>query len=618
MSEPTSIRTRRLIFQVAIIAIGLLLGGRLVVMQLLRGDHYRKISHENRMRVVPEPAMRGTIVDRADAGLAGHRPSFVISVIPHEIRRHPTVLQNLAANLSTEYSDMRQKVRAGSALPHWPVVLRRDVEFRSLCYFEERIQEYPGVLFQTVAARRYTPGSWTGSLLGYTREVTARELRSDPDSDLRPGNQVGATGIEKVYDRQLRGIDGLSYLEVSALGHVVGPMPGTTDKSAVPGAMTRLTIDRNLQNLADSLLGEYGSGAAIAIEPSTGEVLCFVSHPGFSANLFSGRIPSDAWNRLLADSLRPLLNRGIKGLYPPGSVAKLWVAGAALEEGVLTERMTLTPCYGGLQIGNRYFRCHKPSGHGELAIVDAIAQSCDTYFYQVGLKLGIDTWADYTRHCGFGTETGIDLPGEDPGLVPDSEYYDRRYGKRGWTKTLAANLAIGQGELLTTPLQIAQFISGLANDGTVMKPHLLRGYRMPERDWKLVKPEVSFMLPFSDGTLRLIQDGAIAVVADEDGTARSQANPYFTLAGKTGTAQNPHGNEHAWFVAYAPVEDPLISVAVLVENAGHGSVAAAPLARKLIEKYFQEYYPQIMPPPPAEETEPPLATESAPADASTQ
>ncbi len=583
-------------------------------MQLLRGDHYHEISQENRMRVVPETATRGLIVDRQGEELVGHRPSFVISVIPHEIRRHPTVLENLATNLTAEYDDLRQKVRAGRALPFWPVVLRRDVDLRSLCYFEERIQDYPGVLFQTVPARRYAPGGWTGPLLGYTREVTARELADNPDSDLRPGNQIGATGIEKVYDRQLRGIDGLRYLEVSALGRVVGPMPGATDQSPVPGALTMLTIDRDLQDLADSLLGEYGSGSAIAIEPSTGEILCFVSHPGFSANHFSGRVPSNVWNRLLADSLRPLLNRGIKGLYPSASVAKLWVAGAALEKGVITEHMTFKPCYGGLQIGNRYFRCHKPSGHGKLTVVDAIAQSCDVYFYQVGLKMGIDTWAEYTRLCGMGRNTGIDLPGEDPGLVPDSDYYDRRYGRRGWTKTLAANLAIGQGELLTTPLQIAQFISGVANDGQVMKPHLLRGHRTPGRGWKITKPEVSFTFPFSKKTMDIIQAGAVAVVADEDGTARSQQNPYFSLAGKTGTAQNPHGNEHAWFVAYAPVENPLISVAVLVENAGHGSVAAAPLARKIIEAYFQEYYPNIMPPPPPAPRESPLATESAPSD----
>jgi len=594
MAIVLQLSTRRAVFRILILAVAVFLFGRLLYLQVFRTEHYRRLSQENRMRVIPEPAMRGLIVDRNGTELAGNRPSYVISVIPGEIERHSWVLEKLSARLGTEIDELRRKVRAGRAMPYWPVVIQRDVDFRSICYFEEHIEQFPGVLFQIVSARQYVEGKWTGNVLGYTHEVTAHDLARRKSADMRPGSNTGVIGIEKQYDDHLRGSDGLRYLEVSALGRVVGPMPGVENKPPTPGSVIMLTIDQGLQELADSLLADYGSGVVIAIEPSTGEILCFVNHPGFSANLFSGVVQSDDWNQLLADSLRPLLNRATKGLYPPGSVAKLWTAGVALEKNIITEHTTLTPCYGGLQIGNRYFRCHKASGHGRLAVVDAIAQSCDVFFYQLGRKLGIDNWADYTRGCGFGQKTGIDVPDEDAGLVPDVDYYNRRYGKGGWTKTLAANLAIGQGELLTTPLQVAQSIAGLANRGQVMVPHFLRAYQAPGRSWVMLEPELSFKFPFTQETLDIIIAGAKAVVADKNGTAHWLADDRYTMAGKTGTAQNPHGLEHAWFAAFAPADTPVIAVAVLVENAGHGSVAAAPIARQIIEAYFEKYYPTLL------------------------
>jgi penicillin-binding protein 2 len=594
MANGLTLKNRRLLFQALILAGAIFLVGRLVYLQVFRSEHYRRLSQENRMRVTPEPARRGIIVDRNGVELAGNRPSFVISVVPREIRRHSGVLQRLAARLNNDVVELQQKVRAGRSMPYWPVTIQRDVDFRSICYFEEHIEQFPGVLFQTAAVRRYIPGKWTGNVLGYTREVTARDMARKQTPGLRPGSYIGAAGIEKEHDQHLRGADGLRYLEVSALGRVIGSMPGVADKPSVAGSVTMLTIDNDLQELADSLLAEYGSGVVIAIEPASGEILCFINRPGFSANLFSGIMPQDQWNQLLADSLRPLMNRATKGLYPPGSVAKLWTAGAALETGTIDEHTTFAPCYGGLQIGNRYFRCHKASGHGKLSLVDAIAQSCDVYFYQVGLKLGIADWAEYTAGCGFGRETDIDLPDEDPGLVPDIDYYDRRYGKRGWTKTLAVNLAIGQGELLTTPLQVAQFIAGLANRGKVMRPHLLRAYQAPGRSWEMQEPESSFEFPFAQKTIDLLIKGARAVVEDDNGTAHWLADKRYAMAGKTGTDQNPHGNEHAWFAAFAPVDKPLIAVVVLAENAGHGSVAAAPIARDIIEAYFKKYFPSIL------------------------
>ena len=604
MAEHLQFQTRRHVFHAIVLAIAVFLMGRLIYMQVVRAGYYRQLSEENRMRVIPEPALRGTIVDRSGVKLADNRPTFVISAIPREVERNGPVMQKLSAELDITPDELQRRISAGFAMPYWPVALQRDVEFRSLCYFEEHIDQFPGVLFGVSSTRGYLEALWTGAVLGYTRELTANDIAQRKSAGLRPGAYTGTAGIEKQYDERLRGTEGYKYLEVSALGRVIGPMPGIPDVPSSAGDILMLTTDLVLQTVADSALAAYGSGVVIAIEPSTGEILCFVSHPGFSANSFSGIVRSEDWNRLVADSLRPLLNRGIKGLYPPGSVAKLWTAGAALEENTINEQSTFTPCYGGIQIGNRYFRCHKPQGHGRQALVGAITVSCDVYFYQVGMKLGIANWAEYTKACGFGRKTGVDLPGEDAGLVPDLAYYDRRFGKGKWTKVLGANLAIGQGEFLVTPLQVAQFISGLANRGQVMAPHFLRAYRKIGREWEMTKPYVSFELPFSDRTIELLREGTRAVVAEPGGTAHWLADRRYVMAGKTGTAQNPHGNEHAWFAAYAPYAAPVIAVAVLVENTGHGSVAAAPIARRIIEAYFEKYYPSLLNLPPKDTTSP--------------
>ena len=602
MTENLQAQTRRRLFRALVVGIAVFLLGRLFYLQVLRAGYYRQLSEENRMRVIPEPALRGTIVDRCGVELADNRPIFVISAVPREIQRNTPVLQKLCAGLGITQDELQRRVSASIAMPYWPVALQRDVDFHSLCYFEEHIEQFPGVLFQVGSTRGYREAPWTGAVLGYTRELTARDIEQRKSAGLRPGAYTGAAGVEKQYDERLRGTEGYRYLEVSALGRVIGPMPGVPDAPPSAGDILMLTVDLDLQTVADSALATYGSGVAIAIEPSTGEVLCFVSRPGFSANLFSGVVPPDDWNRLLADSLRPLLNRGIKGLYPPGSVAKLWTAGAALETNAINEQSTFAPCYGGIQIGNRYFHCHKPQGHGRQSLLGAIAVSCDVYFYQVGMRLGVADWAEYTKGCGFGRPTGVDLPGEDPGLVPDIGYYDRRFGKGKWTKVLAANLAIGQGEFLVTPMQVAQFIAGLANRGQVMTPHFLRAFRGRRQKWQMTEPHASFELPFSPRTIELLREGTRAVVAEPGGTAHWLVDHRYVMAGKTGTAQNPHGKEHAWFVAYAPYSAPVISVAVLVENAGHGSVAAAPIARRIIEAYFEKYYPSFLNLPSSEST----------------
>jgi penicillin-binding protein 2 len=276
----------------------------------------------------------------------------------------------------------------------------------------------------------------------------------------------------------------------------------------------------------------------------------------------------------------------LTGQYPPGSTTKFITVGAGLEEGLITENSTFKPCLGGFRFGDRVFHCWKLSGHGSLNLTGALEQSCDIYMYQLGLQLGVDGLAKYYGKSGFGRPTGVELAGEMPGLNPDSEYYDKRYGKKKWTRGLALNNSIGQGELLSTPLQLTQFFCGLANNGVVYRPHLVKRVSKPNGEATTVTPKQSFTLPFSKATLALLNNALRLVVEGDHGTAKSLKNDLYSIGGKTGTAQNPHGNEHSLFVGVAPLENPEIVVCAIIENAGHGSEVAAPVVGKVIRAYM--------------------------------
>jgi penicillin-binding protein 2 len=326
----------------------------------------------------------------------------------------------------------------------------------------------------------------------------------------------------------------------------------------------------------------------VAIDPNNGEILAFVSVPAFDANMFAGVLRKKDWDRLVSDPHKPLLNRIIKGEYPPASTYKLIVAGAGLEEGIIEADTKFASCTGGYRFGNRVFKCWNLSGHGKLGVIDAIIQSCDVYFYQMGQKLGLEKFAEYSRKCGFGSLTGIDVPGEMDGLVPDKDWYDRKLGKGKWPISVIINLSIGQGEVLTTPLQLANFYAALANGGTLYKPHLMR-MAFNDKDTTHYKVETISHLPFSDSTMAILKEAAVGVLYDERGTARGSKIKGIKFGGKTGTAQNPHGNEHALFCAFAPLENPVIAVACIAENAGHGSEAAAPIVSKMIYHYLEKH-----------------------------
>jgi penicillin-binding protein 2 len=366
----------------------------------------------------------------------------------------------------------------------------------------------------------------------------------------------------------------------------VGKSKDNPPTPSVPGADVELNLDWGLQAFATEALAKRGIGSVVCMDPRTGAVLALVNYPSFDPNLFSGILPAEVWEQISQDTTHPFLDRSIRGLYPPASTTKLITGGAGLEQKAIGPNTRFKPCTGGLQFGNRFFRCWKAEGHGSVNLVEAIAQSCDVYFYQLAEKLGVNTWADYARMSGLGLATGIDLPGEKNGLVPDSAYYDERYGRRGWTRTLAINLGIGQGELLCTPLQIATFYCAVANDGVAMTPRVLGALRMHTGEEVPNPTSVAYRLPYSKENLSLLQLATRTVVEGKNGTARVVNYPDLEVAGKTGTAQNPHGENHAWFACYAPYRAPEIVVVALVENSGQGSEIAAPLCGEVLRYYF--------------------------------
>jgi penicillin-binding protein 2 len=596
---PRENRTKILLGFVGLIIF--MLAGRLFFLQVVKGIHYSRISEENRIRPLILPASRGEVTDRNGKTIASNRPSYTVSLIPYEIseafqkkrstdqgRSLTSLVEKLSSCLKIDTLALEQRIRSNWSRGYEPVKLKKEVDFNTICMIEEQNEDLPGVIYQVEPVRRYLEAGWVGHALGYVNELTRDELSEGGFKEgFRLGGVMGRKGIEKHYDHLLRGKDGITFLEVTARGRILGPLEERKPDLPVSGSDVKLTIDCDLQAVAESALIDYKSGAVVALDPRNGEILALVSKPGLDANLFAGAMSPDEWNEILTNPLHPLLTRTIQATYPPGSVLKLLTAAIALETNLVDRNTTLSPCDGSFQFGKRDFGCWRPEGHGRLNLEDAIIQSCDVYFYQLGLKVGLERWSRYAQMCGFGQKTGIDMPDEAKGLVPTLEYYRNKYGKGDWVKNLIINLAIGQGEILTTPLQLAVFLGGLAEDGRLYQPHLLKEVITPDGRVISTQPEVIRTLPFSPNTLKVLQQAMIGVVNDPQGTGTLARIPDMVVAGKTGTAQNPHGEDHAWFAGYAPAPHPQIVVVVLIENTGHGGSFAAPVAKKIMERYLR-------------------------------
>ncbi len=569
---------RIFIFRLALILAFVGLAARFFQVQIIQQEHYARASRENRVRQKILSAPRGLILDRYGEILVDNLPAYSIYAVPSQLKGRDSVFTLLSEILQTPERELRRRFRRDRRGPFQRVKLARYVEFPTLAYLEERKVDLPGVEFDVEPRRFYPAGITAPHVFGYLGEITEEELKTLRSRGYEKGDIIGKKGLEKVYDEQLRGEKGFRYVEVDALGREVGTLKELGEKPPVPGKNLVLALDAQLQRFLETVMMDK-RGAAVVLNCKNGEVIAMVSKPDFDPEIFAKPISKATWDTLTNNPGHPLYDRAVQSLYPPGSTYKLVLAMAGLESGRIDPREKIF-CPGYLRLGIRKFDCWKKGGHGNVNLLEAIEQSCNVYFYRTIQKVGLAPWVEFSHRFHFGEKTGIDLVGEKPGLVPDSSYFDRRYGKKRWTSGQILNLSVGQGDLLVTPLQMAFFAMIIANRGIGFRPHLARLIEDPitgEEQW--IEPDTVRVFGISESTWNLIHEGIFRVVNGEHGTARA-ANPgRITVAGKTGTAQNPHGDPHAWFIGFAPFEDPQIAVAILVENGGSGGAKAAPIAR---------------------------------------
>jgi penicillin-binding protein 2 len=585
---------RRLGIAVGVALLGfLLLLARLWNLQILHGDELRTLAENNRIRLHRVQATRGTVIDRYGRVLIDSRPSFDAVLVPEDARNAEVTIENLAQLLNQSSADMHALLTQTSTRPPFEeITVKRDLSWDDVVALETHQLDLPGVSLQITPRRSYPLGTKLAHLLGYVGEASPQDLAAD--SRYRMGDLVGKTGLEKRWESALRGVDGGQQVEVDAVGRKLQVL---REVEEVPGATVKLTIDLDLQDAAAEALADR-DGSIVAIDPNSGEILAFVDRPSFDPNVFARGVRREEWRELVTDKHHPLTNRAIQGQYPPGSTFKFIVATAALEEGVINP-FTRIHCPGGLQFGNHYFRCWKKGGHGSVNLHEALVQSCDVFFYQVAQRLGIDVIAQYARAFGLGLPTGIDLEHEKAGTIPDSAWKMKRF-KQPWYAGETLSAGIGQGYVTATPLQMANAIATVAV-GKRYRPHFVRQVETPEGEVIHTEhPELIGELKVRATTLREVRDGLRDVVNTDRGTGKKARINGFEVAGKTGTsqvvkmgkerlkaAQVPwQHRDHAWFVAYAPVDAPEIAVAAVVEHAeGGGGAVAAPVVRAVIQKF---------------------------------
>lgn len=579
------VQARLALLQSAIAVVLALLAGSFWHSQVVRGKYYKDLAENNRNRSVPIAAPRGPLLDRKGRILVENRPSFNIVVAPEHLEDVDLTITRLASVLRMGEAQIRERLARREDL-YRAVVVKEDAPAEDVAALEARRLELPDVSVDVVPLRSYPLAAAAAHSLGRVGEVTDRQLRLDDFAGLGPGALVGQAGLELRYNRNLMGHDGERRLVVNSRGREVAEIRRV---SPVPGPSLTLTIDEDLQIVTERAF--HGrAGSAVALDPETGEILAMTSTPAYDPNQFSSGIEATAWSRLTGDPDTPLMNRVIQGQYVPGSTFKIVMAAAALEEKVVTPQTTFY-CPGYLSIYGNVFRCHKPAGHGVVALHQALAQSCNVFFYQVGVRLEIERIAKWAQLFGLGAPTGIDLPHEAPGLVPSPEW-KLRTQRVPWYGGETVSVSIGQGQVNVTPLQMARVAGVIASGGRLAQPHLVKAIGGQTIAYPAPQP-----IGLRPETIAAIRSGMRAVVEEHGSGWRAQL-PEIQIAGKTGSAQvvarahlaqHPSSaalQPHGWFIAFAPVDHPRIALAVLVEHGGSGSAAAAPVAREILEQFF--------------------------------
>ncbi|KPJ97447.1 MAG: penicillin-binding protein [Desulfobacterales bacterium SG8_35] len=591
LKKRTDAATLVIIFFIAVIIT------RLWFLQIHNGAEYSEQADNNRVRMLDVVAPRGNIMDTNGRTIITNRPSFNVVWVKEDSPDPDQIIKKLSLILDEEIAVLLKRVRESLDNPrHIPILLKEDIDWKTLVYIENNHYDLPGVRIEVLPRRNYLFGDFGSHLIGYTGEINLEELKQRKWENYQGGDQIGKRGFEKLYEEELRGDKGTVYMEVDAHGFEQRQLKG---KEPLPGNDLQLTIDLDLQLEAEKAMADK-AGAVVAMDVKSGRILAFVSAPPVHLEDFVGGISTKNWQSLLNNIKRPLVHKTIQGQYPPGSTYKIVTALAGLSKGVINPN-TVFYCSGSMAFGNRRYGCWKKGGHGPVNLHRALAESCDIYFYQVGLRVGVDSLAEYANRLGLGHKTGIAFEYEKSGLIPTSNWKKLARGEP-WQEGETLSIAIGQGFNLVTPLQVCQMTSALANGGILYKPFLVEKIIDPEGQVvKQFDPEVDVELIGMDNYLELVREGLVAAVNGKHGTGREARLKEITVAGKTGTAQvvtmekfkevdeedvaYKH-RDHAWFTSFAPAEAPEIAVTVLVEHGGHGGSAAAPVAKKVLEKYF--------------------------------
>jgi len=553
--------------------------GRIAWLQLIEGERYFRISKNSCLRLIPLPCTRGLILDRKGKKLAENEAFFSVGVVPSNVANIDQLLKHLDRVLEIDRERVKRKIQQA---PNFfrPVCVKRNIGISMVTYLLEREEKFPGTIILAQPVRNYPYRQVGAHILGHLGEVNQEELSANSAFGVESGDLVGKMGIEKVYNSYLQGEKGGEQVEVDAYGRFLRVI---SEKDPLPGDNIYLTIDLKMQEIAEKELGQR-KGVVLIGDPKTGEILSLVSHPSFDPNLFSWGISESDWDKLVKDPNNPLENRALRGEYPPASTFKIIVAVAALEGNIIRKEDTLF-CAGKLQVGNRTFKCWKEEGHGRLNLEEAIVHSCDVFFYQLGLKVGVKRIIQYARLFGLGEVTGLDLVSEKNGFLPTPDWKLKNKGD-SWYDGDTANLSIGQGFILATPLQMFRVISALANGGILVKPYLVK--KIVDSQGKIIKNfsgEKSEKISLSSSTLDFLRKSLREVV--KRGTGWRAENKIVKIAGKTGTAElSKEEKPHNWFIGYAPSDDPRLAIVVLVEHREEEISIAAQIAGKILSQIF--------------------------------
>jgi penicillin-binding protein 2 len=574
---------------------------RLYYLQIIKHRDLSELADRNRIRIQRSPAMRGLVYDVHHRPLVDTRPSFDAVMVPEDAPDLGGTVNRLEQLLGVDGAAKRLEDAEEQGRPEFePVTVEERLNWQQVVTLETHQLELPGVSLQVNPQRHYIFGPFASHLLGYVGEVTVKDLARLPE--YRMGDEIGKFGLERSWEETLRGDNGGQEIEVDAVGRRLRLLRELPEK---PGDSIIMTIDFDLQRVAEEAIGNR-AGALVALDPNTGYILALASHPAFDPNVFAGGITSVQWRDLTNDPSHPLQDRATQGTYPPGSTFKIVDSIAALSERTLTPK-TAYFCPGGMYYGGREYRCWRKQGHGTISVHRAIIESCDVFFYNVGQHLGIDRLAAWAHALGLGQKTGIELDNERSGVIPSSQWKWRRYRER-WYPAETLSVAIGQGYVVVTPLQLAELAAEIGNGGTLYTPQFVKEIdSIDGTPVKVFPPAIRSRVHIDEGVLDQVRSGMVGVVNAGDGTAHSARLDGVIVAGKTGTAQvikeaqgvrvkENQGPEkyrdHGWFMAFAPVDHPRIAVACIIEHGGHGGSSAGPVVKAVMQEFFMKNPPQ--------------------------